>query len=93
MLKMVDEVFDGVFIFSGVRWTTLVKDRVFHLGDVALEIHFLSGIRVPVLVSGLDPAGSGPSLLLHLVFVTHGNVLDIDVFFIIIMRQIPSCSY
>ena len=73
-------VFDGVLIFCGDRWTPLGKNGVFKLGDVTLETWFLRGVRVSVSVSGLAPAGTSPSLLLHLGFVLHGDVLDLDDF-------------
>ena len=54
---------------------TLDKYGVLELGDVALEDRFIRGVGVPILVSGLDLAGSGTSLLLRLGFITHSGVL------------------
>ena len=70
----------------------MVEDGAFDLSDVAIEARFLRGIGFPVPVSGLAPAGSGTSFLLHLGFVPHGDVLDIDAFFVIMLRRLPSCS-
>ena len=53
----------------------LDKYGVLELGDVALEDRFIRGVGVPILVSGLDLAGPGTSLLLHLGFIPHSGVL------------------
>ena len=53
------------------------KCGAFNLDGVALEDWFLWGVEVPVPVPGLDMAGYGPSLLLHLGFVPHGDVLTL----------------
>ena len=74
-LYLADEVFDGVLIFCGVRWTPLCEDRIFYLSDVAIEDLFLCGVGVPVSIPGLDPSGAGSSLLFNLGFITHGDVL------------------
>ena len=88
-MDVVDEGFDGVLIFYGVRSMTLGEDGVFKLSDVALGSRFLRGVEVPVPVPGLALDGAGPSLLLHLDFVPHGDVLT---FFIIMFRRLPSRS-
>ena len=59
---------------------------VFELGDVALEDWFLHGVGVPVLGFVSCLAIAGPSFLINLVFVTHGDVLDIHSFFVIILK-------
>ena len=56
---------------------TLDKYGVLELGDVALEDRFIRGVGVPILVSGLDLAGPGTSLLLHLGLVLCGDVLNV----------------
>ena len=76
-MDVVDEGFDGVLIFCGVRCTPLGEYGVFEIGDVALEASFLHGVGVPVPVSGLALDGEGPSLLLRLGFVPHGDVLTL----------------
>ena len=65
-LDIVDEGFYGFLIFYGVIWVPSDEDRVFDLGDVALEAYFICGVGVLIPVSGSALAGSGPSLLLHL---------------------------
>ena len=92
-LEVVDEIFYGVLIFNSVIWMPLDKDDVFELSDVALETRFLRGVGVPLSISDSDLAGTGTSLLLHLGLVTRGDAFDIDSFFIIILRQLPSYSY
>ena len=58
-------------------WTPLGEDRIFDIGDVSLEARFLPGVEFPVQVPGSALAGAGLSLLLHLGFVPHGDVLTI----------------
>ena len=85
--------FYEVVVFYGFRWNSLGKYGVFKLVDVALETRFLRVVGVPALISGSAPAGTGPSLLIWLVFFPHGDVLDINSFFIIMLILLPSCSY
>ena len=74
-MDVVNEGFDGLLIFIGVRWASLGEEDVFKLSYVALEAWFLCGVGVPISVSGLVLAGAGPSLFLHLGFVPFGDVL------------------
>ena len=74
-MDLVDEGFDDIFIFCGVRWPPLSENNFLKIGDVALEAWFLRGVRVPVLVSGSAPAGASPSLLFHFSFILHGDVI------------------
>ena len=57
--------------------TPLGEDGVFDLGGVPLEAQFLRGVEVPVPVPGSALDGAIPSLLLHLSFVPHGDVLPL----------------
>ena len=91
-LDLVDEGFYGVLIFNGIRWAPLCEDGVFKIGDVAFETWFICGVGVTTTKSSSTPAGTGPYLLLNLSCVPHGDVLVIDDLFVIIFRQIPSCS-
>ena len=65
MLDVVDEYFDGVLIFCGIRCTPLGEDEVFELSDVDVEYWFLRGGVVPVLIPGLTLSVAVTSLLLH----------------------------
>ena len=89
-MYIVDEGFDGVLIFCGVRWTNLGEDGVFELDDVDLESLFLWGDEVPVPVPGSATAGANPSLLFHLFLIPHSGVITI---FVIMLRRMSSCSY
>ena len=63
------------------------EDDVFKLGGIDLEARFLCVVVVPVSVSSLAPDGAGPSLLLHLGFFPHGDVIDsLGNFFEIMLR-------
>ena len=83
MFDVVDEGFNGVLVFSGVRWTPLGEDGVFKLSDVALEAWLLWGVEVIVPVPSLSSDGAGPSLLPRLVFSPMVIILP---FFVIILR-------
>ena len=85
-MDVVDEGFDGVLIFCGVIWNVLSEDGVFDISYVSLEDWFLHGVGVPVLGFVSCLAIAGPSFLINLVFVTHGDVLDIHSFFVIILK-------
>ena len=89
-LDIVDEDFNGVLIFHGVRRTTLGKDGVFKIGNFALEARFLWGVEVTTPVPGLASASSGPSLFINLGLIPHVDVLT---FFVIMFRLLSSHSY
>ena len=88
-MNIVDEDFNGVLIFHGVRWTTLGEYGVFNIGNVSLEARFLWGVEVPIPVPGLDSSSSSTSLFLNLGFIPRGDVLT---FFVIMLRRLPSYS-
>ena len=77
MLEVVDEGINGVLIFFSIGWMPFVENSVFKLGDVALEAWLLWGVEVPVPVTGLSPAGEGPSLFILLDFVCLVDVLNL----------------
>ena len=85
-MDVVDEGFYGVLIFCGIILSPLGEDGVFEFGDVVFETWFLCGVGVPVSIPGSGTVGTGPSLLIHLGFVSHGNVLDIDFLCVIMSR-------
>ena len=89
-MDIIDEGFEGVPIFYGVRWAPLHENGVFKLGDVALEAWFLHCVGFPVPVSGLALASVGLPLLLHLGFVPHGDVFTR---FSIMLRRMMYHSY
>ena len=80
-LGAVDEGFDKVLIFCGIIWTLLGEYGVFDIFNDDLETCSLRCFGIPVSISGLALAGAGPFLFPHLVFVTHGDVIDLDTFF------------
>ena len=90
-MDVVDEGFNGFIIFCGVIWKPLGEDGVFNLGDVAIETRFIRGVVIPLSISSLDLVGTIPSLLIHLFFVTHGDVLG--VFSVIMLILLTSCSF
>ena len=92
LLDVVDECFDQILVFFSVRWLPLCEEGDFNIGGVAFETWFLCPVGVTIVISGSAPDGTGPSLLLHLVFIPHGDVLDFESFFVIILRQPPSCN-
>ena len=91
-LDIVDEGFYGILIFFGIIWVPICEYGILNISDVAFETLFLRGVGVPVLIPSLALVGTGPYLLIHLGFLPHGNVLDIDAHFIIMLRILPSCS-
>ena len=91
LVDIVDEGYGGFIIFCGVIWPTLGEDSVFELSDVA-DTWFLCGFGVSVSMPSPDLSGTVPYLLLHLVFSPHDDVLDLDAFFVIILRLLLSCS-
>ena len=52
LLDVVDEGFNGVLIFIGIRWVPFSEYSVFYLGDVSIEDWFLHGFGIPILVYG-----------------------------------------
>ena len=92
MLDVVDEGFYHILKLFYIRWAPLCEESAFKIGVVAFETWCLCGIGVTAVISGLDPDGIGPSLLLNLGFIPHGDVLDIEAFFVIIFRRPPSCN-
>ena len=92
-LEVVNEGFNGFPIFCGIRWALLGEYRVFSLVGIYFESLFLCGVGFPVSIPGSAPSITRPSLLLHLCFVPHGDVLDICTFSVIMLRRLPSCSF
>ena len=92
LLGLVDEDFDGFLVFFGVRWAPLFEDSVFDLRDVDFETWYFHGDVFPALIPGSAPAGTGPSLLIYLGFFSHGDVLDLDYFSVIMLRLMSSSS-
>ena len=78
-MDVVDEGFDGVLIFRGVRCKPFCEDGVFELGDVALEDWFLCGVVAPILVYS-SALSSDISFLLLPWFYPHGDVLVMTIF-------------
>ena len=71
----------------------LGEGGIFNFIDVVFESWFIRAVGFIVLITGLAPDGTNPFLLLQLGLIPHGNVLDIDAFFVIMMRRLPSCTF
>ena len=85
-MDLVDAGFYGVLIFRGIIWAPLAKDGIFELGDVSFDIWFLCILGVLVSIPSSDPVGTGSSILIHLGLVPHGDDLNLDSFFVIMLR-------
>ena len=59
----------------------LCEDGIFDFETFYLKAKFICGVRTSAATSDLEPTITAPTLLIHLGFVTHGDVLDLKYFF------------
>ena len=74
-LDVVNENFNGVFIFSGVRWALVCKNGSLDICVVAIECIILCGFHVVFVMSTLITDGAAEAILFNLGLVTHVDVL------------------
>ena len=63
----------------------LCEDGVFDFENFDLKAKFICGVRTSAATSDLEPTITAPALLIHLGFVTHGDVLYLESLFVIML--------